>query len=141
MEPSTFTDKIRTISRWLGNRVRATDMFGKQVSLTFHGSEKFKTHFGGVLTLTAILNILIYTLILFVDLVNREQSVVTDNLMHRDLNIDSTQYNIGNDGIRVGMAVMDRFTHTKIDDSYFDVSFYQEMVTRKNVGDESVSFS
>ncbi len=52
------------------NRCLRLDMYGRPVSLTFHGQEKFKTPIGSILTVTVITVLITFTLFKCLDLNN-----------------------------------------------------------------------
>ena len=131
--------KLERVARWTGEAVRDFDTFGKQISLMFKGQEKFKTHLGGFMTVIVVINIIIYASILLESLLNKRQSVITDNLMHKDLTLDPTQYQIGKEGVKIGLVVMDFLTDSPVDDSYYDISFVHRQQIRSSIGGKVVS--
>src|SRR4051794_12589011 len=90
---STFGGNLR---RRVRKSIKALDIYGYELNLTYKNSQRFKTTLGGLFTLMSRVLLFIYFGFLIRDIVKKKAEVKLSTNF-RDLNYDLTEYELTND--------------------------------------------
>ena len=60
--------------RIISNSLKNADLFKQQIALTYKGHTSFSTLLGGIVSMCILTSISIYTIILFISMINRHNS-------------------------------------------------------------------
>ena len=69
---------------WMYHKVRNTDIYGKQITLTYKGEDKLRTFYGGILSIVIITALFISFCTNMYTLVNRNNSKTYTKTVFRD---------------------------------------------------------
>ncbi|TNV81000.1 hypothetical protein FGO68_gene16062 [Halteria grandinella] len=131
--PSLFS----TFGSWINRRLESIDRYGHPVSLTYKGDQKYKSSFGGMISLIGILSILVYFGLEMAAVFNRSNSKIETITVKKDLadpslstplelNIDSFNF-----GIKVQYVGSDPSVYKWFDQNQIDRYFSVLLVTQK----------
>ena len=80
--------------RWLKHKIRSLDIYGKSITFTYKGQEKYNTLFGGLISIIIKIFIYILGLYLFIMMINRKQTASSFNRIVDDLRTDTNQLDL-----------------------------------------------
>ena len=123
--------------------IRKRDIFGVPVSLNFKGEETFKTTFGGLITLICIVISVNLMISEVRTMITRDNTVINTSTLIRDLINDSTEFKIGEDGFRFGLAVAEERGQLTddflLETEYLNFTMFHHRLTRESIGSNNSS--
>ena len=118
------------------NSFKMVDIYGKSIVLTYDGNESYSTHIGGMFSWLIYLFIIAYFFILFVSLVERENSNVTKNTYHIELDSDEIVHDIGEKDLLFGISLRDGSSNQILSNTSI-LTYTVKQVSQQYVTDES----
>jgi hypothetical protein len=117
------------------NILKSVDYFGLSFKLNFNNETKYKTNFGGFLTV--IISILSISLLVTIslDLINRNQPKITTVEKCQQV---APYLGLSNENVLYSIGFIDKNLKTFYDPSYFYFSAVQVIVLRDNVGNVTI---
>ena len=76
---------------WVYHKVRNTDMYGKQISLSYKGEEKLRTFYGGVISIMIMIALLINFCTSMYTLINRNNNKTDTKTIFKHTFDDTTK--------------------------------------------------
>lgn len=100
------------IGKFVRKRVTSIDKFHRSIEFTYQGKSNFKTFCGGVYTIMVIVMIIMYGIILFKGMINRNRSNVSLSTKIVDLNVDTRVHYPGLNGFDFAIAFSNDYGQT-----------------------------
>ena len=111
------------VLRWINSKIKDTDRFSIPICLNYKGKNSYRTTFGGVWSIVIALNLLIYSIILFIQMTNREGSIINTVTKRNNLIYDSTKYNLKDYNFVIGVYSLNRDYSKLLDTSYIILKY------------------
>ena len=121
---------VRKGVSWVKNKIKDTDRFALPVSLNFKGDSSFKTGIGGVVSVVIIWGLVGYSVILWIGMVNRENSVINSVTKIGNLIYDPTKYNLNDYKFIVGIYSLGLTASYISDPAFFTLEAIQRTATK-----------
>ena len=77
---------------WVNNKVKKTDRFGVPILLNYKGENSYKTTIGGIWSIIINAILAAYSIVLLMQMINRDGSVINSTIKVKNLMYDSTKY-------------------------------------------------
>ena len=106
------------ILSWINNRVKNTDRFATPIYLNYKGNSTYKTTIGGILSIIISIILIIYSIILFIKIVNKDGSVINSVTKTNYLLYNSRSYNLIDYKFLFGIYSVNQDYSTLLDPSY-----------------------
>lgn len=110
---------------FIKERIKDRDMFDKKVGLTYKGDESVTTVFGGIISSVILCFITIYGVLIFLEMINRENTNKSINSVVRDQYKDPEIFNLTAEDVNFAVFMSVGGTQEVIDPTLFTVSFAQ----------------
>ena len=125
------------ILKWIKETIKNRDIFEKSISLTYKGNHSFKTLFGGIVSTIILILMILYGIMLFIQMVNRDNTNKSKNSIVIDPEEKAQYYHIGTNNLSFAIYLSQASDKTPfIDESYFNISITQlEYVLDDGTGD------
>ena len=118
-----------TAARWLTRQVSSLDIYGKTITFTYKGKEKYNTFIGGMTTLAIMSVMLVYAIRLLLIVINRKDTNSSINTTINNLNNDSKLLNLENTTFEFGIFISYNISNNQVifetDNSLFTLSMVQ----------------
>lgn len=101
------------------------DLYGKDIKLTYEGSDSFKTHIGGFASVIVFCLILSYFILQLRVMILKNNTSFAKNSLQKDLSNDTDVHYISTGGIRFGMKIDYNGVNLLNDNTYFTYSINQ----------------
>ena len=119
------SQKLSRFAWWTKEKVKSSDSFPNQITLSYKGDSDFKTLLGGLVSLVIKLILLTYGISLFIILIRRKGTIQTKNSVVTDLTKNEEAYLL--DPSKFGFA----FTFFGENGTFFhDESYFKFEVTQ-----------
>ena len=116
------------ILRWINNRIKNTDRFATPIYLNYKGNATYKTTIGGIWSIVISIILIIYSIILFVKIVNKDGSVINSVTKTNYLIYDSRSYNLIDYKFLFGIYSVNQDYSTLLDPSYIKFIYYNHFI-------------
>ena len=77
---------------WINTKIKSFDRFGIPILLNYNGENTYKTTIGGIGSIIISIILVIYSLVLFMQMVNNEGSIINSTTQIKNLMYDPTKY-------------------------------------------------
>ena len=118
-----------TAARWLTRQISSLDIYGKTITFTYKGKEKYNTFIGGMTTLAIMSVMLVYAIRLVLIVINRKDTNSSINTTINNLNNDSKLLNLENTTFEFGIFISYNISNNQVifetDNSLFTLSMVQ----------------
>jgi hypothetical protein len=125
---------LKRISKWTYGRVKSNDKYATTISMTFEGHSKFKTFYGGFVSLALNLVLLIFTIAMISSLFQRSLTDKSSNYIVKDLSSDTTKHYIGKSTFAFALRLTGPNPGALLDKSYFSLKANVMNYSRFNQG-------
>ena len=137
---------LKTSFRWIGERIKGFDMYGKTITFTYKGQDQFKTFIGGIVSIILFFVAIIYGVNLLNVMVNRNDTNSTINTVIEDLSVDSEVLNLGESNFQLAIAARyDNQISITENNPYFRLTVTQYSISRNGnevqTNSESINYS
>ena len=95
----------QSFARRLCSSFKQIDLYGKNISLSFEGEEKFKTYIGAVTSFFIGTTMIIYFVYLFIVLISKSNSSVSKTTLRKELSQDTEIQYLGQNNFMFGFSV------------------------------------
>ena len=92
----------KTVGSWLANRIRSADMFDRYVQFNYRDKETFTTLIGGLASITLMLSMLSYGIVLTNTMFNKTVSYASQSSRIVNLFLENNMYSL--DGFETVLA-------------------------------------
>lgn len=122
---------LSSLASFTNNRVKNTDIFGKNVSFNFGGEECVKTLTGGVVSVLVYIGLLYMIISYSIVMFRRERNNISTNVLISDIDNSPVRHYIGRDGYSFSVNLRDVSGRIHdFDPSYVRVSIDQLSITK-----------
>ena len=80
------------VFNWINTKVKSFDRFGIPILLNYNGENTYKTTIGGIGSIIIGIILVIYSVVLFMQIVNKDGSVINSTTQIKNLLYDPTKY-------------------------------------------------
>ena len=119
---------------WTTQSIKSYDRFANPISLNYLGDTKFKTGFGGIISIFLLWALMGYTALLIKQMINYEGSVINSITKINNLMTDSTKYNLNDYNFYFGTFQMGQYGSKLYDSNYFDLVATQYTISKSAAG-------
>ena len=118
--------------------VRACDIFPTQIKLNYKGKDSFKTFFGGLITVGIFAVMVVYTVFLTNQVMNKRGSNTTLSTKITDLRFNPEVHYPGNGTFKFAVGYGDASRALFYNESYFRIEMFQGNNTRVGLTTQTV---
>ena len=132
---------IKTPFKWLYNYAKSFDIYGKSFNFTYEGEDQYKTFLGGIISIIITSVILVYSVNLFIVMINRDDTSTNVNTVITSLGNDTEELQLGNSTFQFAISIDSENYSFLGDDSYFSINMIQFDENESGQTEESIPFS
>ena len=110
--PTHRNDKVHVVKKW----IRKLDMYGRPVTMTYKGKDKFRSILGGFTSMLILACILSFFLYKLRDLILRDQTSIKKNTLVSISNTYSPPSSLSEKNITIAFMLSDYFGDASLDD-------------------------
>ena len=124
------------IGTWLNKIIKSRDRFAIPILLNYNGETWYRTTIGGLSSITITVILIAYSLVVFVAMISRKNSVINSGNQINNLMLDPTRYNLGDYKFMFSLypASYNTNFYYILDPTYFKLTMVQGKFTRSNIG-------
>ena len=89
---------LRSKIAWVRRKIKQTDMFGKNITFTYKGRDKYTTLLGGLTSIVILAFMFACAVSFFLHMINREESNSSVNAFVKDLTVDNNVLDLTDSG-------------------------------------------
>ena len=113
----------------LQTKITRSDLYPNVVNFICDSKEKFKTFFGGIVSIMLRIMIFVIAVLLIVTIINRSNLTFSLTTIQKDLTIDEEKHYFAKNDIFIGLSLIGPNPEILLDHSYFTLEIDRDSIT------------
>ena len=119
---------LRLVTNYIQSKIKSYDMYGRKISFTYKGEDEYKTLCGGLVSLIVLILLALYTWLLVVIMINREDTQKASYGLVKNLIFDNEVLSLKDTTFSLAFSVKDGGINVMEDETYVTMTIYQHQV-------------